>query len=102
MEVLADGRAPNPVITPRRIVGASIRRPGTWLAISSSPTLLRVPDFSSVMPRDSPARLSHTLTIAGRTHLQRHLDVVDNHQPIQCAGRDVSAVDEPVQPRQQT
>ncbi len=54
LEHLADrglGRraGPNPVITPRRIVGTSISRPGTWVAMSSSPTLLRVPDFSSVM-----------------------------------------------------
>src|SRR3954451_20518729 len=51
MEVLADGRAPNPVTTPLRMVGKSISRPGSWVATSSSPTLLRGPDFSSVMPR---------------------------------------------------
>ena len=48
MEVLADGRAPNPVITPLKMVGKSLSRPGTWVAMSSSATLLRVPQGPQV------------------------------------------------------
>src|SRR6476660_8919465 len=149
MEVFADGRAPKPVMTPLTMVGRSISRPGTWAAMSSSPTLLRVPDFSSVMPRPPlapvlarsslrsslahvfgwscldprslrsslvprcdphsrtssgghavglPFRLSHTLVIAITawcTRLHRHLDVVDDDQPVQGRLGDVAGVRQP-------
>src|SRR6185503_13938843 len=182
MEVFADGRAPKPVMTPLTMVGRSISRPGTWAAMSSSPTLLRVPDFSSVMPRPplapvlartslrsslahvfgwscldpplapvlartslrsslahvfgwscldpplapvlartslrsslahvfgwsclgpSPFRLSQTLVIAITawcTRLHRHLDVVDDDQPLEGRLSDVAGVRKPVQPGQQ-
>src|SRR6476659_4467187 len=154
MEVFADGRAPKPVMTPLTMVGRSISRPGTWAAMSSSPTLLRVPDFSSVMPPPpiapvlartslrsslahvfgwscpplapvlartslrsslahvfgwsclgpSPFRLSQTLVIAITawcTRLHRHLDVVDDDQPLEGRLSDVAGVRKPVQPGQQ-
>jgi hypothetical protein len=35
-------------MTPRTMTGMSIKRPGNFVAMSSRPTLLRVPDFSSL------------------------------------------------------
>src|SRR6478672_2225798 len=130
MEVFADGRDPKPVMTLLTMVGRSISTPGTWAAMSSSPTLLRLPDFSSVMPRPplapvlartslrsslahifgwscrgpSPFRLSQTLVIAITaccTRLHRHLDVVDDDQPLEGRLSDVAGVRQPVQPGQQ-
>ena len=57
MDVFAVGRAPKPVTTPRTIVGVSLTSPGTCLAISSRPTLLRVPDFLLTVPPLSPLLL---------------------------------------------
>ena len=79
------------MITPRKMVGASIRRPGTWVAMSSSPTLLRIPDFWSVM-RCVPLRSSSVRQHpnpgdhrhgAGAHAAMRRVDVVDHHQPVQ-------------------
>src|SRR6185312_4516770 len=103
MDVLAVGRAMNPVMTPRTIAGASISSPGNRVAMSVRPTLVfsLVSAMTFAFPVRSGRKLAHSL-ISGCAYREGRLDIAHNHDPLQRAWVDVPGLDKPFKPLPQT